>query len=66
MAAGRFDGVWQRGLQVGDVAAGAVLVREAGGYISDADRGDLSANPTSVVAGNEYMHRAIQTVLKEK
>ena len=66
VAAGRFDGLWQRGLQVWDVAAGAVLVREAGGYISDADRGDLSANPTSVVAGNEYMHRAIQTVLKEK
>ena len=66
MAAGRFDGLWQRGLQVWDAAAGAVLVREAGGYISDADAGELSANPTSVVAGNEYIHRALQAVLKEK
>ena len=66
VAAGRFAGLWQRGLQVWDAAAGAVLVREAGGYISDADAGELSANPTSVVAGNEYIHRALQAVLKEK
>ena len=66
VASGRFDGLWQRGLQVWDVAAGAVLVREAGGYVSDADRGELSTNPTSIVAGNEYIYRAVQGVLAER
>lgn len=65
VAAGRFDALWQRNLQVWDVAAGAVLVREAGGYISDADRTDLSLEPNAIVAGNEYLHRQVLALLKK-
>ena len=53
VAAGRFDGYWERGLNVWDIAAGAVLVREAGGVVTEPDGGDfmksgaiLAANPT--------------------
>ena len=38
VAAGRFDGYWERNLSSWDMAAGIVLVREAGGFVSDIDR----------------------------
>src|SRR5690606_8247621 len=41
VAAGRFDGFWERGLKPWDIAAGIVLVREAGGTISEIDGGDV-------------------------
>jgi len=66
VAAGRFDALWQRGCHIWDVAAGAVLVREAGGYVSDADRDELSLDATDVAAGNEYLHRQILDLLKQK
>ena len=37
VAAGRFDAFWERGLNSWDIAAGALLIREAGGYVTDAD-----------------------------
>ena len=40
VAAGRFDAYWERGLSAWDMAAGVLLVREAGGYVSDADGGE--------------------------
>ena len=39
VACGRFDAYWERGLNSWDMAAGIVLVREAGGFVSDADGG---------------------------
>ena len=65
VAAGRFDGLWQRNLQAWDVAAGAVMVREAGGYVSDADRADLSLEPVSICAGNEYLHTQLLALIKK-
>ena len=47
VAAGRFDGYWERGLKPWDVAAGALLVREAGGRLLD-----LDGKPDPVVTGN--------------
>ena len=41
VAAGRFDGFWERGLSPWDIAAGAVLVREAGGVVNEPDGGDF-------------------------
>ena len=41
--AGRFDGFWERGLKPWDVAAGIVLVREAGGMVSDLHGGSRCA-----------------------
>jgi len=57
VAAGRFDGYWERGIQAWDMAAGIVLVREAGGYVSDADGGRDMLSQGSVVAGNEAIQR---------
>jgi myo-inositol-1(or 4)-monophosphatase len=59
LAAGRFDGYWQRGLSPWDLAAGIVIVREAGGLISDADGGDAMMSNGSIVAGNERIHAAL-------
>ena len=40
VAAGRFDGYWERNLSPWDIAAGLILVREAGGFVTDLDGGD--------------------------
>jgi myo-inositol-1(or 4)-monophosphatase len=54
VAAGRFDGFWERGLQPWDFAAGAVLVREAGGYAKEIDDGDFMQTG-SIIAANERL-----------
>lgn len=52
VAAGRFDGYWERGLKPWDVAAGIILVQEAGGLISEIDSGKNLIHGASIVAGN--------------
>jgi myo-inositol-1(or 4)-monophosphatase len=64
VAAGRFDGFWERGLNPWDVAAGIVLVREAGGYVSDADGGSAMLENGSICAGNEMIHRDLLAILR--
>ena len=54
VAAGRFDGYWERGLNAWDIAAGAVLVREAGGVVTEID-GDDFMKTGAVVAANERL-----------
>ena len=58
-AAGRLDGFWERGLNAWDMAAGVVLMREAGGYVSDLDGGDAMLTKGTVCAGNETIQRAL-------
>ncbi|MEL7130249.1 MAG: inositol monophosphatase family protein [Pseudomonadota bacterium] len=55
VAAGRFDGFWERGLNAWDIAAGIVLVREAGGIVEDIDGGDLLVTG-NIMAANEALH----------
>lgn len=64
VAAGRFDAYWERGLKPWDMAAGLILVREAGGYLSDADGGDAILQKGSVCAGNEAMHRHLLGLIR--
>ena len=64
VAAGRFDGYWERGVKSWDVAAGIVLVREAGGFVSDADGTDRMLATRSVLAGNEVIHKLLLATLK--
>ncbi|MEM8771913.1 MAG: inositol monophosphatase family protein [Pseudomonadota bacterium] len=52
VAAGRFDAYWERGLNAWDVAAGAVLVREAGGLVSEIEGGRNFIFGESIIAGN--------------
>ena len=63
VASGRFDGLWQHNLSPWDIAAGALFVREAGGFVTDAAGGDASFTTGTVVAGNEIIHRQLLTLL---
>src|SRR5436190_13166786 len=63
IAAGRLDAYWERDLSPWDLAAGSLLVREAGGFITDIDGGDAILHNGSVVAGNETMHRELLRLL---
>ncbi|HZC58192.1 MAG TPA: inositol monophosphatase family protein [Xanthobacteraceae bacterium] len=65
IAAGRFDAYWERDLSPWDMAAGIVLVREAGGFVTDIDGHDSIFTKGSVVAGNYTMHRELLKLLKE-
>src|ERR1700682_4082250 len=53
IAAGRFDGYWERNVSPWDMAAGIVLVREAGGFVTDLDGGQAMFAKGHIVAGNE-------------
>jgi myo-inositol-1(or 4)-monophosphatase len=64
VAAGRFDAYWERDLSSWDVAAGIVLLREAGGFVSDLDGGDSMLDKGHILAGNEFTHREALKVLK--
>ena len=64
VAAGRFDAYWSHNLSPWDVAAGVILVREAGGYVTDLDGGETPWLRGDVVAGNETMHRELMRLLK--
>ena len=56
VAAGRFDGFWEHGLKSWDVAAGILLVREAGGFVSDFASRDRVMHSGDVVAANPSLH----------
>ena len=57
VAAGRFDGFWEQQLSAWDIAAGTLLIREAGGVITDPTGRDIGIENTGVVAGNPAIHR---------
>jgi myo-inositol-1(or 4)-monophosphatase len=63
VAAGRFDGFWENGLSPWDMAAGILLVKEAGGFVSDRKGGQDMLDSGGVVAGNELIHRALLKTL---
>lgn len=65
VAAGRFDGFWELQLHPWDVAAGSLIVTEAGGAVTDyaGGRYDLSGGET--IASNRLLHRAMKKILKE-
>jgi len=62
VAAGRFDGFWERGLQPWDIAAGIVLVREAGGMVGELDGGNL-LETGSILAANNNLHPLLEKQL---
>ncbi len=63
IAAGRFDGFWERNLKPWDIAAGIVLVREAGGVVEDID-GKNVLETGNIIAANPSLAPKIQTKLK--
>jgi myo-inositol-1(or 4)-monophosphatase len=65
IAAGRLDAYWERDLSPWDLAAGMLLVREAGGFVTDLDGGEGVLTKGQVAAGNDTMHRELLRLLKE-
>jgi myo-inositol-1(or 4)-monophosphatase len=64
VAAGRLDAYWEMGLAPWDVAPGLLLVKEAGGTVTDLAGGTGAIWSGNVLAGNETMHRLLQGALK--
>ena len=64
VAAGRLDAYWERDLQPWDMAAGILLVREAGGFATDCEGHDKSFTSLSIAAGNETMHGELVAMLR--
>jgi myo-inositol-1(or 4)-monophosphatase len=65
VAAGRYDGFWEYGLHPWDVAAGWLLVREAGGYISEPDGEGNPVDSGDVLAANDHLHGLLRTTLRQ-
>ena len=63
VAAGRTDGFWEMGLSQWDIAAGIVLVREAGGFVSDLEGGESFFNSGDIIAANPKCWRTMVQVL---
>ncbi|MDE1905800.1 MAG: inositol monophosphatase [Rhodospirillales bacterium] len=63
VAAGRYDGYWEMGIKPWDIAAGMLIVREAGGYATDGDGKDNVDEV--VVAGNTHLHPKLLELVQD-
>lgn len=66
VACGRFDGYWERRLNPWDIAAGSLIVLEAGGRVTDFDGGDTYLSGQAIVATNGHVHEELLGVLNER
>jgi myo-inositol-1(or 4)-monophosphatase len=64
IAAGRFDGYWERNLQPWDLAAGQIIAREAGAIVTGITGNDDALKTGDVVCGNEFIHAELVKILK--
>ncbi len=64
VAAGRYDGYWELGLKPWDIAAGALLVRESGGLVSDIAGGERFLDTGNIVAGSPKVFKAMLQSLR--
>jgi len=64
IACGRFDGFWEEGLNPWDVAAGVLMIREAGGLVTNYDGSPLSIYKPPICASNGIIHEEMLTVLR--
>ena len=64
-ACGRYDGFWEIGLSPWDIAAGALIVREAGGRATDVRGGDAFLEDGSICAGGPTIHDAMLAITRE-
>ena len=66
VAAGRLDGFWEFGLQPWDMAAGALLIREAGGLVSDIDGGQEFLSSGNIVTATPRLFNEFLTLIKSR
>jgi myo-inositol-1(or 4)-monophosphatase len=64
VASGRYDAYWEHGLQPWDIAAGLLMVREAGGTVSDIEGGMKMFDTGGIVAANGQIHKQIVSLLR--
>jgi len=65
VAAGRYDGYWERGLSEWDMAAGIIIVREAGGLVSQIDGGERMLEKGDILASNSNINQAMMDILRK-
>lgn len=65
VAAGRYEGFWELGLSPWDVGAGIVIVREAGGFVTDLAGRTNALHGDSIVAANDHLHTALRRLLND-
>ncbi|MEM7652957.1 MAG: inositol monophosphatase family protein [Pseudomonadota bacterium] len=66
VAAGRYEAYWERGISAWDVAAGTLLVKEAGGFVSEIDGGRDIIYGKNILASNAHLHAPIGKLLRGK
>jgi myo-inositol-1(or 4)-monophosphatase len=64
VAAGRLDGFWEQALHPWDVAAGALIIQEAGGRVTDLAGGPYSSRAGNLVATNGHIHDAMVEIIQ--
>ena len=65
VACGRLDGYWERGLSPWDLAAGVVIVEEAGGKVTAYDGSSFDIQSGRILASNVHLHQVMQDVLQQ-
>ncbi|PTV96280.1 myo-inositol-1(or 4)-monophosphatase [Rhodobacter aestuarii] len=65
VASGRYDGYWERGINAWDMAAGLILVKEAGGFVGPVREGRDIFESGAVIAGNAELYEPLCKILRE-
>ena len=66
VACGRFDGYWQRELNYWDIAAGIIILKEAGGFVEFFEEDDSSPIKKNILATNSNIHEELSNLIKKK
>lgn len=64
VASGRLDGMYENGLKIWDLAAGCLMITEAGGYVGDFDGGEEHLNSGEIVAANMKLYKILLKEIK--
>ena len=64
VASGKVDGYWERGLEIWDLAAGAIIVKEAGGIVSDYPNGSFNLSSGRILACSPNLEKELKSELK--
>jgi myo-inositol-1(or 4)-monophosphatase len=65
VAAGRYEGYWEDRLNAWDIGPGIILVREAGGYVSQFDGSENMLDSGEIIAANDKLHSELRRILRE-